>query len=69
VRKTSGADDPRAAGATAKGSVAALVLYLEVINVFLDVARQADRIVGDTREDPAWAARHGLPTDRRMRPR
>jgi uncharacterized protein len=69
VRKTSRADDPRAAGATAKGSVAALVLYLEVINAFLDLARQADRIVGDTREDPAWNARHGFPTDRQIRPR
>jgi FtsH-binding integral membrane protein len=69
VRKTSRADDPRAAGATEKGSVAALAVYLEVINVFLDLARQADRIVGDTREDPAWNARHGIPADRPIRPR
>jgi hypothetical protein len=45
------------------------VLYLEVVNVFLRLARQADRIVGDTREDPAWDARHGFPTDRPIRPR
>lgn len=69
VRRLSRADDPRATGSTEKGSVAALVLYLEVVNVFLYLARQADRIVGDTREDPAWHARHGFPTDRRIRPR
>ena len=69
VRKTARADDPRAAGSAAQGPVAALVLYLEVVNIFLDLARQADRIVGDTREDPAWNARHGFPTDRPTRPR
>lgn len=69
ARRISRADDPRATGSTEKGSVAALVLYLEVVNVFLRLARQADRIVGDTREDPAWDARHGFPTDRPIRPR
>jgi len=70
LRGISRADDRRATGSTVNGSVVtALVLYLEVVNIFLYLVRQVDRIVGDTREDPAWHARHGLPTDRRTRPR
>ena len=70
VRGISRTDDRRTTGPTVRGSVvAALVLYLEVVNIFLYLVRQADGIVGDTREDPAWHARHGLPTERRIRPR
>lgn len=47
------------------GPTAALVLYLEVVNVPLRLADRADRLVGDTPEDPAWNARHGITHDHR----
>jgi FtsH-binding integral membrane protein len=69
VRAISRADDPRTTSNHAGSLAAALALYLEVVNVFLYLASRIDRFVGDTREDPAWHARHGLPTERRIRPR
>lgn len=51
------------------GPLAALSLYLEPVNAVLRLIRGVNRFVGDSREDPGWNARHGIPPERRIRPR
>jgi FtsH-binding integral membrane protein len=48
---------------------AALALYLEPANAVLRLVRGVNRFVGESREDPGWNARHGIPAERRSRPR
>lgn len=48
---------------------AALAFYLEPVNAVLRVVRGVNRFVGESREDPGWNARHGIPAERRSRPR
>lgn len=64
--------EPPSAGGTAPAQTApavALALYLEPVNAILRLVRGVNRFVGDSREDPGWNARHGIPAERRARPR
>jgi hypothetical protein len=48
---------------------AALALLLSPVTAALRLVLGVNRLVGDSREDPGWNARHGIPAERRARPR
>jgi FtsH-binding integral membrane protein len=60
---------PAAAAPAQTAPAVALALYLEPVNAVLRLVRGVNHFVGDSREDPGWNARHGIPAERRNRPR
>jgi FtsH-binding integral membrane protein len=60
---------PAAAAPEQTAPAVALALYLEPVNAVVRLVRGVNRFVGDSREDPGWNARHGIPAERRSRPR
>lgn len=68
-RRAPTAAEPAAIPPVQNGPAAALALYLEPVNAVLRLVRGVNRFVGESREDPGWNARHGIPAERRSRPR